>query len=55
MKLPLTWRRALFYAFLPILLVLALIGFPMPLAPPRPAKAGQAQSAPADESSRPHA
>lgn len=51
MKLHLNWRKPLFYCLLPIWLVLVLIGFPLPIAPPRPSKAAQVQSTPADESS----
>ncbi|MBB6564354.1 hypothetical protein HNP48_007086 [Acidovorax soli] len=44
-------KRALFYCLLPVAIVLALIGFPMPLAPPQATRAGQEQSAPADKRS----
>ncbi len=47
----LNWRRPLFYLLLPIFLVMVFIGFPLPVAPPRPARPGQEQSEPADEKS----
>lgn len=48
----LNWKRPLFYCLLPILIVLAFVGFPIPLAPPQATKAAQVQSAPADEEER---
>jgi len=42
-------KRVLFYCLLPFAVALALVGFPMPVAPPRTTKAGQEQSAPAQE------
>ena len=49
MKIDLNWRRPLFYLLLPILIVLAFVGFPLPLAPLRPVKPSQEQSAPAEQ------
>lgn len=48
MKLRLHWKRPLFYALLPVLLVLCFVGFPIPLPPPQRTKPGQEISAPAD-------
>jgi hypothetical protein len=42
-------RRLLFYCMLPLAVALALIGFPLPIAPNSVTKAGQEQSAPADK------
>jgi hypothetical protein len=47
MNLKLNWKRPLFYALLPIFLVLAFVGFPPPFAPPPRVKPGQEQSEPA--------
>jgi hypothetical protein len=49
MKLALNWKRPLFYCLLPILLVLAFVGFPPPFAPPPRMRPGQEQSVPADK------
>ena len=43
----LNWRRPLFYLLLPVFLVMALLGLPIPVAPPPPVKPVQEQSAPA--------
>jgi hypothetical protein len=40
----LNWKRPLFYCLMPVLLVLAFVGFPPPFAPPRATKAAQEQS-----------
>lgn len=44
----LDWKRPLLYLLLPILVFLAFVGFPPPFAPPRPTRAAQEQSAPAE-------
>lgn len=49
MNIKLNWRRPLFYFLLPILLVLAFVGFPPPFAPPLRTKPAQEQSVPADK------
>lgn len=49
MRIDLNWRKPLFYLLLPVLLILCLVGFPIPIAPPRPTKAAQEQSAPAEK------
>jgi hypothetical protein len=43
-KNKLTWKRPLFFLLLPIFLIMILLGFPMPVAPPPALKAGQEQS-----------
>ncbi len=43
------FKRLLFYCLLPIAVVLALVGFPMPVAPRQATKAAEEQSAPADK------
>ena len=43
------WKKPLFYLLLPILLVLAFVGFPPPFAPPQRIKPAQEQSVPAEE------
>jgi hypothetical protein len=43
------WKKPLFYLLLPILLVLAFVGFPPPFAPPQRTKPAQEQSVPAEE------
>jgi hypothetical protein len=45
MKLDLHWKKPLVYFLIPILLLLAFVGFPPPFAPARAAKAAQEQSA----------
>ena len=40
----LNWKKPLVYCLLPILIVLAFVGFPPPFAPLRPTKAAQEQS-----------
>ncbi len=52
MRISLHWRRPLFYLLLPVLLVMAFVGFPPPLAPPRGSRPPQEQSEPANESQR---
>jgi hypothetical protein len=49
MNLKLNWKKPLFYALLPVLLVLAFVGFPPPFAPPARTKPAQEQSVPAEE------
>lgn len=46
------WKRPLFYAVLPVLIFLAFVGFPPPLAPLRAIKPSQEQSAPAETPTR---
>jgi hypothetical protein len=46
LKRKLTWKRPLFYLFLPIFIVMVFLGFPMPVPPPPETKPGQAQSTP---------
>jgi len=52
MKLALDWRRPLFYCLIPILLVLAFVGFPPPFAPPQATRPKQEQSVPVHKESR---
>jgi hypothetical protein len=40
----LNWKRPLFYALLPIFLIMVFLGVPLPVAPPPPTKPGQEQS-----------
>ena len=40
----LNWKRPLFYCLIPVLLVLAFVGFPPPFAPPRATRPAQEQS-----------
>lgn len=49
MNIKLNWRRPLFYFLLPLLFVLAFVGFPPPFAPPLRTKPAQEQSVPADK------
>jgi hypothetical protein len=49
MKNAFNWKKPLFYALLPIFLVLAFVGFPPPIAPPGVMRPKQEQSVPADE------
>lgn len=35
----LNWKRPLFYAVLPVLLIMVFLGFPLPVAPPPANKA----------------
>lgn len=49
MRLDLNWKRPLFYIVLPFLVILAFVGFPIPVPPARPTKPSQEQSAPAEE------
>lgn len=46
------WKRPLFYCLLPILVVLAFVGFPIPLAPPKATRPAQEQSVRADDAER---
>jgi len=45
-KRKLHWKRPLFYLLLPIFIVMAFLGFPLPVPPPPAIKQGQEQSAP---------
>jgi hypothetical protein len=47
----LNWKRPLVYGLLPILVFLAFVGFPPPIAPLQRIKPSQEQSVPQDESS----
>ena len=49
MRIELHWRRPLFYLLLPILIVLAFVGFPIPVAPPPALKPTQEQSQKAED------
>jgi hypothetical protein len=51
-KKKLTWRRPLFYVLLPVFLVMAFLGFPLPVAPPPGVKARQEESAPVKKKKR---
>jgi hypothetical protein len=44
LKQKLNWKRPLFYALLPIFLIMVFLGFPLPMAPPPATKPGQEQS-----------
>jgi hypothetical protein len=44
LKQKLNWRRPLFYLLLPIFLVMAFLGFPLPVAPPPATKPAQEQA-----------
>ena len=46
MKQKLNWKMPLFYALLPIFLVMVFLGFPLPMAPPPATKARQEESIP---------
>ena len=52
MNIKLSLRRPLFYVLIPILIVLAFVGFPPPFAPPMRSKPGQEQSVPADKKTK---
>jgi hypothetical protein len=43
-KTKLNWKRPLFYLFLPVMLVMIFLGFPMPVAPPPKTQVQQEQS-----------
>jgi hypothetical protein len=47
LKNKLNWRRPLFYALLPVFLIMVFLGFPLPMAPPPATKARQEVSTPA--------
>jgi hypothetical protein len=51
MNIKLSLKRPLFYMLLPVLIILAFVGFPIPVPPPRPTKPSQEQAQPAEESS----
>jgi len=44
LKNKLNWKRPLFFALLPIFLVMVFLGFPMPVAPPPATKPMQEQA-----------
>jgi hypothetical protein len=50
MRIDLNCKRPLFYGVLPILILLAFVGFPPPFAPPAATKAAQQQSVQAEDS-----
>lgn len=50
-KNKLNWKTPLFYLCLPVFFIMIFLGFPMPIAPPPAAKAGQEQSAPENNDS----
>ncbi len=43
------WKKPLFYALLPVFLVMVFLGFPLPVPPPPETKPKQKQSTPAKE------
>lgn len=43
-KNKLNWKRPLFFALLPIFLIMIFLGFPMPVAPPPATKPTQEQT-----------
>ena len=43
-KQKLNWKRPLFYAVLPVLLIMVFLGFPLPVAPPPANKSPVEQS-----------
>lgn len=49
MNIILSLKRPLFYILIPVLLVLAFVGFPPPFAPSLQTKPRQEQSVPADK------
>jgi hypothetical protein len=49
MRIALSLKRPLFYCLLPILFIMAFVGFPPPIPPARPTKPSQEQSVPAEE------
>jgi len=52
MNIKLSLKRPLFYILIPILLVLAFVGFPPPFAPSLRIKPGQEQSIPAEKTNK---
>lgn len=52
MKHAFNWKRPLFYALLPLFILLVFVGFPPPFAPPGVTRPRQEQSVPAEEASR---
>ncbi|MBL8514599.1 MAG: hypothetical protein JNJ55_11465 [Betaproteobacteria bacterium] len=46
LKNNLNWKRPLFYLLLPVFLVMAFLGVPLPVAPPPATKPGQEQAEP---------
>lgn len=51
-NLKLSLKKPLFYLLLPVLVVLAFVGFPIPIAPSLRTQAAQEQSVPADQQVR---
>jgi hypothetical protein len=49
MNIKLSLKRPLFYILIPVLLVMAFVGFPPPIAPLLRTKAEQEQSVPVDK------
>jgi hypothetical protein len=49
MNIKLSLKRPLFYILIPVLLVLAFVGFPLPVAPLFRTKPEQEQSVPAEK------
>jgi hypothetical protein len=49
MNIKLSLKRPLFYILIPVLLVMAFVGFPPPIAPLLRTKPEQEQSVPADK------
>lgn len=45
----LSWKRPLLWLLVPVFIVMVFLGFPPPVAPPRPTRPGQEQSEPAGE------
>jgi hypothetical protein len=44
LKDKLNWKRPLFFALLPIFLIMIFLGFPIPVAPPPATKSAQEQT-----------
>jgi hypothetical protein len=51
-KEKLNWRRPLFFALLPVFLVMIFLGFPLPMAPPPSTKPQQEESAPVKQAKK---
>jgi hypothetical protein len=49
MKQKLNWRMPLFYALLPIFLIMVFLGFPLPMAPPPATKPRQEETVPVNK------
>lgn len=48
----LNWKRPLVYGLIPILVLLAFVGFPPPFAPSRALRPSQEQAEPADKKAK---